>query len=243
MVGVLFEDRLTKDRRREVCIHEAAHAVIHALGRSFVYLLAVAPEDATSWEVHDRKGGLNTGLWGICSGSDWWSWHVRWSEERGEYVTDRRSYAEHLREMERQVNDHYRGQGRPRARIAAEQRRVARLHVCISMAGPAADAIVAGEDVEDALDWWSVDWYEEGSDLAVAAAIAGVLPYRNEYHHAVQVTEEALRRPEIWATVIRLADELERAGRLENEAIDPFLPLADRSWPPSPRRGVARATA
>ena len=242
MVSVLFEDRLTRERRRGVCIHEAAHAVIHALGGSFVYLLAVAPEDATSWEVHGRKGDLLTDLWGVCSGSDWWSVYVRWSYERGEYVTDRRGFAKHLREMERQISERYRSEGLPARKTAAEQRRVARLHVCVSMAGPVADAIVAGEDVEDALDWWSVDWYDRGNDLAVAAAIAGVLPYRNEYQHAVQVTEEALRRPEIWAAVIRLADELERVGRLENEALDPFLPPADRSWPPSPRRGVVRAT-
>lgn len=243
MVSVLFEDRLTSERRREVCIHEAAHAVIHALGGACVYLLAVAPEDATSWEVHDRKGGLNTGLWGICSASDWFSWHVRWSEEQGEYVTDRRGYASYLRQMEQQLNEMRQAKGRPKARIAAEQRRIARAHICASMAGPLADAILAGEDVEDALDWWSVDWSEQHDDLAMADAIARVLPYRNEYHHAVQVTEEALRRPEIWAAVIRLADQLERAGRLENEAIDPFLPPADRSWPPSPRRGIVRAEA
>lgn len=243
MVSVLFEDRLTRERRRGVCIHEAAHAVIHALGGSFVYLLAVAPEDATSWQVETRKGNLNTDLWGVCSGSDWWSWYVRWIDELGEYQADRKGYANHLREMERQINEHQRSEGRPAGRIAAEQRRVARLHVCVSMAGPAADAIVAGQDVEDALDWWGVEWHDEHDDLAVADAIARVLPYRGEYQHAVRVTEEALRRPEIWAAVIRLADELERVGRLENEALDPFLPPADRSWPPSPRRGVVRATA
>lgn len=243
MVSVMFEDRLTRERRRGVCIHEAAHAVIHALGGSFVYLLAVAPEDATSWQVEGRKGHLYTDLWGVCSGSDWWSWYVRWSDELGEYEANRRGYAKHLREMERQINEHQRSEGRPARRIAAEERRVARLHVCVSMAGPVADAVVAGEDVEDALDYWSIDWYEQGHDLTVAAAIARVLPYRTEYQHAVRVTEEALRRPDIWAAVIRLADELERAGRLENEALDPFLPPACRCWPPSPRRGVARASA
>jgi hypothetical protein len=243
MVSVLFENRLTAEKRRKVCIHEAAHAVIDALGGSFVYLLAVAPEDATSWEVHDRKGDLQTGLWGICSTSDWCSWHVSWSEERGEYVTDRQGYASYLRQMEQQLNEMRQANGRPKARIANEQRRIARAHICGSMAGPVADAIVAGEDVEDALDWWSVDWSEQHDDLAMADAIARVLPYRNEYHHAVQVTEEALRRPDIWAAVIRLGEELQRVGRLENEAIDPFLPPADRSWPPSPRRGIVRATA
>ena len=233
MPAVLFEDRLTKERRRQVCIHEAAHAVIHALGGSFVYLLAVAPEDATSWQVHDRKGMLCTDLWGICSTSDFWTRYIQWNEEECSYEVDRRGYAEYLRDMERQVNDRRSSSGQRVLRLAAEQRRIARAHVCASMAGPAADAIVAGEDVEDALDYWTADLSDPNEDLCNAEAMARLLPYRSEYDHAVRVTEEALRRPAIWAAVLRLADELERVGHMED--VRPWLPEADRHWPPSPR--------
>jgi hypothetical protein len=241
MVVVLPEYRLTRKRRREVCVHEAAHAVIHALGGSFVYLVAVAPNDATSWEVHDRKGVLNTGLWGLCSISDFCTWYIQWNEEHCEYAVDRKGYAKYLRDMERQVNDFHASEGRGRTRIAAEQRRIVRAHICGAMAGPAADAIHQGQDVADALEWWSVDFCERDEDLCVADAMARLLPFRNEYDHAVQVTEAALRRPDIWTKVQALADELERAGSLENEQIDPFLPEADSHWPPSPRRRIVRA--
>jgi hypothetical protein len=240
MTVVLFEDRLTKERRREVCIHEAAHAVIHALGGSYVYLLAVAPEDATEWQVHDRRGGLCTGLWGLCSTSDFSTWCIRWNEAEFGYEVDRRAYAAYLRDLERQLNELYRSEGRPPARLAAEQRRIVRAHICGSMAGPAADAIAAGEDVEDALDYWNADLSDPDEDLCNAEAMARLLPYRNEYDHAVRVTEEALRRPAIWASVLNLADELERVGHMED--VHPWLPDADRHWPPSPRRAVPRAS-
>jgi hypothetical protein len=232
MVSVLFEDRLTRERRREVCIHEAAHAVIHSLGGAFVYLLAVAPEDATSWEVHDRKGGLNTGLWGICSTSDFFTPFIRWDDEH-EYRVDGRAYGVYLRDMERQINDLRRAEGKRPAKIAAEQRRIVRAHICGSMAGPVADAITRGDDVEDALDWWGVDTSDRHDDLCHAEAMARLLPFRNEYGHAVRVTEQALRRPDIWAAVMRLADELDRVGRMED--LDPWLPPAEKNWPPSPR--------
>jgi hypothetical protein len=240
MPAVLFEDRLTKERRREVCIHEAAHAVIHALGGSFVYLLAVAPEDATEWQVRDRKGGLCTDLWGICSTSDFSTWLcMQWNETECTYEVDRRSYATYLRSMEHQVNEFHRSEGRPPARLAAEQRRIVRAHICGSMAGPAAEAIAKGQDVQSELDYWNADLSDPNEDLCHAEAMARLLPYRNEYEHAARVTEQALRSPDIWAAVLRLADELERVGHMDD--VHPWVPEADRHWPPSPRCASRRA--
>lgn len=239
MPAVLFEDRLTKERRREVCIHEAAHAVIDALGGSYVYFLAVAPEGATEWQVRGRKGELCTGLWGICCSSDFSTWCMQWNENEFAYEVDRRAYAKHLRDLEQQINEMRRGEGLlPKKGIAAEQRRIVRAHICGSMAGPAADAIVKGEGVEDALDYWTADLSDPNDDLCHAEAMARLLPYRGEYDHAVRVTSEALRRPDIWGAVLRLADELERVGHMED--VHPWLPEADRRWPPSPRRNAGR---
>jgi hypothetical protein len=47
---------LTREERKAVCVHEAGHAVLHALGGAFVYRVAVAPEGATEWTTTARKG-------------------------------------------------------------------------------------------------------------------------------------------------------------------------------------------
>jgi hypothetical protein len=58
----------------------------------------------------------------------------------------------------------------------------------------------------------------------VCGALAG--PIAEAYN-------EALRRPEIWARVIALADELERVGDMCPDALVEFLPQPDFHWPPS----------
>lgn len=74
--------RLSKELRRKVCIHEAAHAVVSALGRIGVYRVAVAPEGATNWTTTGRKGAIHTDLWGLCSTSDCTiAFAMRWEEE------------------------------------------------------------------------------------------------------------------------------------------------------------------
>ena len=55
----------------------------------------------------------------------------------------------------------------------------------------------------------------------------------NSWKRAREVTCEALRRPEIWAGVVALADELERTGNMCPDAVDEFLPEPDSTWPPS----------
>jgi hypothetical protein len=52
-------------------------------------------------------------------------------------------------------------------------------------------------------------------------------------------TLEALRRPDVWGFVRRLADELERVGDIQDEVID-MVPERSLHWPPSPQGKIAR---
>lgn len=89
-----------------------------------------------------------------------------------------------------------------------------------------------GEDSHDAT--FPDGWHDEGHDISKAAAYASLLPWRNEYEHAQELTEQTLLRPDVWGMVLRLADELERVGNIE-DGIEALLPAPVPNWPPSPR--------
>ena len=61
---------------------------------------------------------------------------------------------------------------------------------------------------------------------------------RKEYENAVQVTEEVLRRPDVWQSVIQLAEELEKFGLIEGDDCEAdlkeLLPERLCDWPPAP---------
>ncbi len=215
---------LTARHRREVCVHEAAHAVVHAIGGASVYGVEVAPEGVADWVTEDRKGGLLADLWGCCHTSDAPGWmFIRWDDEGfgGYYKGDRKGYANLLH----QLDSRYRGSSK-------EQRRQLRAYICGALAGPIADAIREGQP-EGSI--YLEPEYERGEDLTVAEALCWLLPFRKEFDRLATETERVLREPETWQAVMRLADALETAGTMEEELID-FLPAPRRSWPPSPMR-------
>jgi hypothetical protein len=222
--------RLTATRRREVCVHEAGHAVVQSLGGDFVKRLAVAPEgDGGSWTIEGSLGGTLTDLWGVCQTASFPYAHryIRWIDDEGTYHADRKGFDALMRQIQSQLV----GLGARHARRhVAESRRMVRLLACGCLAGPAAEQILKGEEV-----WLEEpdDYGDQMDDIAKAQAYSWLLPWRNEYEHACSVTEEALRRPDIWERVIRLADELERVGDMED--FDGFLPDPMREWPPSPK--------
>jgi hypothetical protein len=217
----LFAYALTPERRRAVCVHEAGHAVMHALGGSWVYRVAVAPEGATDWQTTGRKGAALADLWGVCCPSDSpGQWFIRWDPGNCEFSADRQRFAELLAVME----SSYRGSKR-------EQWRQIRAHVCAGLAGPAAEQLHEGE-AEPYLFEGDLD---RADDITYAQALSWLLPWRSEFDHAAQLTVQTLRRPEVWALVLSLADELERVGDMEDDVLLPYLPKAARSWPPSPR--------
>ncbi len=223
--------RLTRKHRRIICVHEAGHAVVHSLGDSYVYRLAVAPVgDDGTWVTESRKGGTLSDLWGNCSTSDPSLGHgvLEWQTLQCEWKINRKAYVAQLRAQARRLSS-------AQQRIfLAEQRRMMRAQVCGRVAGPIAERIFTNQST----DWWNLDYEWEGErpkgeDISVARALAALLPYRKEYQHACQITAAALRRPEIWQCVLKLAGELERIGDIEE--VDSLLPPAERGWPPSPR--------
>jgi hypothetical protein len=218
---------LTRAQRREVCIHEAAHGVIHALGGAWVYRLAVAPEGATAWRTADRKGREMADLWGVCemSGCSAAGLFVR-HDEYGGLAADRRGFKEMARVF---------GALHPRA--PAEMRRQIRAHVCGALAGPAAEHLLADAQGEPCLGDSCTD-----DDEGTAEALAWLLPQRGEFDRLAALTVQTLRRPDVWAAVLRLADALELAGELDDEALLPFLPEAVPHWPGGPRRRPAPFT-
>lgn len=214
---------LTKAVRRIVCVHEAAHAVIYALGGATIYRVAVAPEGSESWSYQARKGPLSQDIWGICETSDlgpavgMW---CKWDEPNGGYLADRNGFNALIA----------RAQAAGMRHAAAAQRRELRAHVCGMLAGPIGECILTKAD----FDIWALEecfCYERNHDITLAVGLSRLLPWRNELFHLIDVTEAALRTPAIWARVLALADELERAGALDD--VGQFLPDQAKTWPPS----------
>ena len=236
---------LSKQRRREICVHEAGHAIVHAIGGSFVYRVAVAPEgDTGSWTFQGRKGDAETGLAGVCETSDCFSAYrfLRWSSDAGCYEVDRRGFEE----RNRQLASFAATMAKPgiaryitsQQSIAAKARRVVRANLCGILAGLIAEQIYIGQEVFIPL---ADGLYGPGDDLVRAEAIAMILPRRRELEHAAGVVEDALRDPATWGRVIRLADELERVGDIED--LGGLLPYPQPDWPPPPPRRASTPKA
>lgn len=209
--------------RRVTCVHEAAHAVIAAIGGIFVYSVEVAPAGSTEWTATGRRGGVVTDAWGLCCPSDPPTFYLlarRWNADEGFYECDRAILRQYLATLP--------------SRHRAESYRHARAHVCMCLAGPISESILEGEDPPywfESESWWT----GSPDDVSNAESFARLLPFRNEQDHAIEVTTAAL--VEHWGCVIRVADALEQAGKLEDELEHLLTYPAKRppSWPPSPR--------
>jgi len=209
--------------RRITCVHEAAHAVVASLGGLFVYSVEAAPVGATDWTTTGRKGGVVSDVWGLCSTSDLaapYSLALRWNADESTLEVNRAIVHQYLAILARPYR--------------AECYRAARAYVCMALAGPIAESILAGEDPP----YWPESeayWIGSPDDVHVAESVARLLPFRNELDHAIEVTTAEL--VEHWDRVIRVADALEQAGKLEDELEHLLTYPAKRppTWPPSPR--------
>ena len=222
----------TSELRRETCIHEAAHAVVHAIGGSFANEIKVAHEGSTDWVVENSNGELEHGLWGCC--------HIKepptlgclhWDENQSAYIASSKLYAMRLRHVER-LNQ--RG-------AARELRRQLRAHICGSLAGPIAEGIHAGQQAgQQAGTIFLESEGQWGEDVTLAEGLCFLLPFRWEFDHLATITERILRESETWRIVTRVADALELHGRLEGDELLCLLPprASERGWPPSPRKKI-----
>lgn len=220
--------RLTPGFRREVCVHEAAHAVMGALGgTTFCYALAVAPEGAEDWSYTNRKGWTTSGIWGNHEGSDPpFPWPLmRWNEEEGGFDGSHARGA--LRDLMGNLKPHHR----------RGYYRSLRAHLCFCLAGNIAEALYRNEEPDLDGEWGTAD------DIAQAEATSWLLPFRwlKELDHGVSVTTAALR--EYWPLVTALADVLEAKGVLNDEEVAPYLPQRLKDWPPPPPRPKAKKAA
>lgn len=210
---------LGREERRAMCIHEAGHAVLHALGGAIVYRVAVAPVGATEWTTTARKGAALADLWGVCEVSDLMAgWCLKWHEEDRSLVGDRSGFVKMLRVLE----GHTKGSQR-------EQYRQTRAHVCGLLAGPAAEQMFNGEEPYLSSEG---EWDKFG-DCTKADGLAWLLPWRTDREHLEALTVQTLRNAEVWALVLRLADALEQAGDLSD--LRGYLPTPMPNWPPSAR--------
>lgn len=246
--------RLTADHRRQLCVHLSAHAAIHSMGGGNIYMLAVAPEGVQSWTTSERKTRSLGKLWGLCSVSDYYCYHIEWLPSQQRYAASRAGWEREVGQQHEQfLHSHLNPDpgihvGDPvltdvpslEQRMAA-RRRVVRAHACGYLAGHIADGITAGIGATEALrlydrrDTQSV----EMSDIAVAQGLTDLLP-PGEYEHAVRITEAALHRPDVWAAVQKVASELEQLGLLEDDPCEgdalSLLPPSEQDWPPAPDR-------
>lgn len=217
---------LSAEYRREVCFHEAAHAVMYAVGGATVYRLAVAPVGATDWHIERRKGGgLMRDLWGVCQASDIGphvKMHMQWDEADEKYLTNRKALMNLLKMVDAQMPNY-----------KADITRQIRANMCAILAGPIASQIYDDNEV----DIYSEDCrHVDGGDVAVAEALSNFLTRQPtvELNHAAALTEQLLRQPEIWALVTGLATELETVGDIKEDGIFDLLPEPRKDWPPAP---------
>lgn len=210
---------ITPERRYEVCIHEAAHAVVYAYGGTFVYSVEVVPVGMSDLTLTGRKGHVHKESMGLCCTSDApFSFCFNWDEEDCTFVVDKKPFQSVMKLI-------------PGWKKRSEIRRHIRAHVCGALAGNVAEVIFRGED-EMCLESDSC-WSGTPDDVAFADAMSWLLPSWKEFDRLVTETERLLRTPEIWQRVLNLADVLNREGKLEEDI--PFLPEFNRAWPASQR--------
>lgn len=249
--------RLTAEHRHQLCTHLAAHAAVSTMGGAWVYKLAVAPQGVRSWTTSDRKSNSPETIWGLCSTSDFYCYHITWDEERQRFAGDREGWEWEIRQqhehlLHRHLNpvpgikvwDPFANGVPSLEEFVAAHHRVVRAQACGYLAGHIADGITAGMSAVEALRLY--DHRDEEfigpSDIVESKILADLLP-PGEYENAIRLTEEVLRRPEVWAAVKQVASELEQLGLIEGAPCEgealALLPSGDQGWPPAPDRADA----
>ena len=217
---------LTEEYRRRICIRVAAKAVIYSYGGAPIDKVAVAPIGATNnWSSTSRRGTESKGIWGICHHGNGMlplgmlDFHgiLRWDDKEEQMIADKKPLLEYINHFSKVPG------------YESEFYRQFRVEICGLMAGDIADAVMDGvEDGQVCIDFGYLDW---SGGLHYADGLCRLLPFNDEWICWASETERLLRTPEIWHSVLNLADELERVGCLGGDDDVPYLPVWDRIWP------------
>lgn len=243
--------RLTAEHRHQLCTHLAAHAAVSNMGGAWVYMLAVPPVGVRSWTTSDRKSRSLGKIWGLCSTSDYYCSHIEWNADRQRYIGNRAGWELEIEQLHDSLTRPHDPtwnvgetllDGAPTLdELFAEHRRMVRAQACGYLAGHIADGITAGIGATEALRLYDRrDTQFVGmNDIMAAEVLTDLLP-PGEFENAVRLTEEALRRPEVWAAVQRVASDLEQLGLIEGDPCEgdaqEHLPDREQDWPPAPDR-------
>lgn len=221
------------NKRRETCIHEAAHAFIYAYGGSVIYSVEVAPEGISEgdYKLIDRKGRIRNDCAGLCSiSSPPTGFCLQWDNEDCRYVANK----ERFKSMMSGISNN---------RTKSEILRQIRAHICGALAGPIAASIFHGEEPGTIFPESFSVGTGKPDDVSTAEGLSLLLPSRKEYGRLLAETERVLRTPEVWESITMLAGELARRGSLGKDVDEiPFLPNPLKFWPPPPRRKRPPAT-
>ena len=221
--------KLTPERRWEVCVHEAAHAVIHSLGGAWAYQIAVAPVGASNWTFEGRKGAVLTDLWGAYAGSDPGSVivYIKWGPNEFDFEADKAGYRSYLGRASSMLPT-----PRQSRQFREESDRQLRAHIANCLAGPLADQITAGEPFTPGLEPRACSRHD---DVCQAWSLACLLPGAQgvELEHIEAQTMAALQSSDVWGAVQDLARKLERDDVVDD--FDGLLLEPVPGWPFSPR--------
>jgi hypothetical protein len=210
----------------KTCVHEAAHAVIAALGGAGVYEIAVAPLGSEGMEGDNFKydNAPNHLLLGYCRTSNVGIeiGFSRWDSDEHFYRVDRPAFSRFMRDAF------------PR-RMRDEIRRQLRAQVCLLLAGPIAEEILWYPDCTGTVPCEPADMDYPNDDFNKAMRTAELLSGRSEGWRLMDLTEAKLREESVWQSVLTLARQLSEKGILNDD-----IPLPDAlglDWPPPrPRR-------
>jgi len=216
----------SRQERDTTCIHEAAHAVLFALGGIAVYRLAVAPLGAVAWRTGSRNGRFCSGLWGLCEKADLILPRpfLRWLMHEGGLRADALGYESLLQQPEG------RAQAAGFAPILQQQIRAQMLGL---LAGSLAEQLHQGQSPQ-------LQAADDRHEIAKAQDLAWLLTGPAEFAHAAEQAEKKLREPTIWAQVATLAEALAAAGELSS-GLRTYLPNPLPDWPPAPDCQVGSA--
>lgn len=200
-------------KRYLICLHEAGHAVMAAMGGIRVTKVAVFFGGIEA--SLGRKSPVSDVL-GQCTCSDpVTSRYIKYVENSP--VPDRERFESDLKQRRLQSE-----------KALAENDRKIRAHVCTFFAGSLAefkDAFESESCEDDFLRGLSLG---ELLDSTGAETARLWMLVQHTFH----------RKPEVWAAVERLANALDKAGELKGRRLQELLPAPVPNFPPPPNQGA-----